>query len=332
MRASTRSAAARADAPSTSVPARKAAARQQAESEGDDDVEMLDAMDVSPAPAPKQQARDTTRSTRTRAAGSMGAAKACGAAATGQSQLPTAAAAGVASAHVSARTPAAKAARMGPEVPPSPMDMSPCPAAGTSMHPTASPSTRPAPRQQLPLATAPTTAAHVTASSGSSVPPVTAACQPFHAADLLRSRLLSRSGNAAPSLPYPAPRTASSSSSRALPPAPASWALPLRPSLQAAHDTLVATMSRVVQEEGCTAAVLLLGERGTGKTLVSQGHGIGTRAVSLRDKCKSSARGKCRTSAGGECRTSARGECRVSAREKETSMRRDARGSISTRD
>lgn len=102
--------------------------------------------------------------------------------------------------------------------------------------------------------------------------PVTAACQPFHAADLLRSRLLSRSGNAAPSLPYPAPRTAPSSSSRTPPPAPASWALPLRPSLQAAHDTLVATMSRVVQEEGCTAAVLLLGERGTGKTLVSSRH------------------------------------------------------------
>ena len=45
-------------------------------------------------------------------------------------------------------------------------------------------------------------------------------------------------------------------------------AMPLRPSLQAAHDDLVMMMDRVVSEEGNTASVLLLGERGTGKTLV----------------------------------------------------------------
>ncbi|GAX83598.1 hypothetical protein CEUSTIGMA_g11023.t1 [Chlamydomonas eustigma] len=44
--------------------------------------------------------------------------------------------------------------------------------------------------------------------------------------------------------------------------------IPLRPSLQKTHDELVAMMDRVVGEEGSTASVLLLGERGAGKTLV----------------------------------------------------------------
>ena len=51
---------------------------------------------------------------------------------------------------------------------------------------------------------------------------------------------------------------------------PNSSSMPLRPSLQSAHDELVSMMDRVVVEEGSTSSVLLLGERGTGKTLVSR--------------------------------------------------------------
>ena len=53
--------------------------------------------------------------------------------------------------------------------------------------------------------------------------------------------------------------------------------MPLRPSLLAAHDELVTMMERVVSEEGSTASELLLGERGTGKTLVRGGEGISWR-------------------------------------------------------
>ena len=44
--------------------------------------------------------------------------------------------------------------------------------------------------------------------------------------------------------------------------------MPLRPSLSSAHDELVMLMDRVAKEEGMTASLLLLGERGVGKTLV----------------------------------------------------------------
>lgn len=49
--------------------------------------------------------------------------------------------------------------------------------------------------------------------------------------------------------------------------------MPLRPSLAKAHNELVSVMERVVREEGCTGSVLLLGERGVGKTLVRFMHG-----------------------------------------------------------